>query len=211
MPMTRNTWWHEQTVGSGITQALDMRRVYSARSEFQEIEVYQHSVYGRVLVLDGTVQLSQADEFIYHEMAVHVPLLGRLRQDVKVLIIGGGDGGILREALRHPWVASVVMVEIDPLVVEVSNTYIGVQGDYQDPRVKLHFADGVEYMAQAALECALLRKPSRVSGRRWRVCRFGYHDVGKRAGALVARPVRDQCLRHRRVVPLLCRRRELLY
>ena len=67
-----------------------------------------------------------------------------------MLIIGGGDGGILREALKHPWVESVVMVEIDRLVVEVSNAYIGVQGDYQDPRVRLLFADGVEFMAQAA-------------------------------------------------------------
>ena len=68
-------WWHEQTSGVGITQALDMRPLYATRSEFQEIEVFEHSVYGRVLVLDGTVQLSQADEFIYHEMAVHVPIL----------------------------------------------------------------------------------------------------------------------------------------
>lgn len=145
-----NGWWHEQTFGSGITQALDMRLLHAVRSEFQEIEVYEHGTYGRVLVLDGTVQLSQADEFIYHEMAVHIPLLGRSRKDAKVLIIGGGDGGILREALRHPWVSSVVMVEIDPMVVEVSNRYIGIQGDYQDPRVTLLFADGVEYMAQAA-------------------------------------------------------------
>jgi spermidine synthase len=143
-------WWHEQTFGSGITQALDMRRVHLVRSEFQEIEVYDHHVYGRVLVLDGTVQLSQADEFIYHEMAVHVPLLGRRRSGGKALIIGGGDGGILREILKHPWVESVTMVEIDRTVVEVSNSYIGVEGDYEDARANVLFADGVEYMAQAA-------------------------------------------------------------
>jgi len=143
-------WWHEQTFASGVSQALDMRRIFAARSEFQEIEVYEHRVYGRVLVLDGTVQLSQADEFVYHEMATHIPLLGRTRQNVKVLIIGGGDGGILREVLRHAWVTSVVMVEIDPLVVEVSNTYIRIQGDYGDRRVKLLFADGIAYMEEAA-------------------------------------------------------------
>jgi spermidine synthase len=143
-------WWHEQTFGSGITQALQMKRLYATRSDWQEIEVYEHSTFGRVLVLDGTVQLSQADEFIYHEMAVHVPLLGQARSDVEVLIIGGGDGGILREVLKSPTVKSVVMVEIDPLVVAVSNQWIGIQGNYQDPRVTLLFADGIQYMAQSA-------------------------------------------------------------
>ncbi len=143
-------WWHEQTFGIGITNALNMRKLYAATSEFQDIEVYEHETFGRVLVLDGTVQLSQADEYIYHEMAVHVPLLGRTRKDVEVLIIGGGDGGILREVLKYPTVKNVVMVEIDPQVVEISNQWIGIQGDYQDPRVTLLFADGIHYMAQSA-------------------------------------------------------------
>ena len=143
------TWWHEQTFGIGVTQALNMQKLYAARSEFQEIEVYEHETFGRVLVLDGTVQYSQADAFIYNEMAVHVPLLGRRRKQVEVLIIGGGDG-ILREVLKCPNVSRVVMVEIDPLIVEISRQWMGCQGDYNDPRVTLLIADGIQYMAQSA-------------------------------------------------------------
>ena len=142
--------WYEQTHGTGVTQAIDLRRIHAETSAFQEIEVYDHADFGRVLVLDGTVQLSQADEFIYHEMAVHVALLGRRRERARVLIVGGGDGGILREVLRHRFVERVVMVEIDQRVVEVSNRLVGVQGDYADPRVTLLYDDGVKYMDQAA-------------------------------------------------------------
>lgn len=144
------TWWHEHTEGSGISQALNMRQLHLEQSDFQEIGVYEHATYGRVLTLDGTVQLSQADDFIYHEMAVHVPLLGRAWDGVRVLIVGGGDGGILREVLRHDFVTEVVMVEIDRRVVELSNTYVGVQGDYADPRLTLLFDDAVRFVADAA-------------------------------------------------------------
>lgn len=147
--MSRDRWWHEAAEGTGISQALDMERLHQERTPFQEIGVYQHPTFGRVLTLDGTVQLSQADEFIYHEMAVHVPLLGRRWEQARVLIIGGGDGGILREVLRHPFVTEVVMVEIDRRVIELSNAYIGVAGDYEDPRVTLIIDDAVRYVAEA--------------------------------------------------------------
>src|SRR5262245_24789073 len=134
----------------GLTQALDQRLVHRETTPFQTIEVHDHAAFGRVLVLDGTVQVSQADEFVYHEMAVHVGLLGRRRQQARVLVVGGGDGGIVREALRHPFVERVVMVEIDRRVVEVSNRFLGVQGDYADPRVTLLYDDGLAYMRAAA-------------------------------------------------------------
>ena len=142
--------WYEQTRGMGVTQALDQRLLHRETTRFQEIEVHDHAAFGRVLVLDGTVQVSQADEFVYHEMAVHVALLGRRRGRARVLIVGGGDGGIVREVLRHPFVERVVMVEIDERVVDVSNRFLGVQGDYADPRVSLLFDDGLAYMKRAA-------------------------------------------------------------
>lgn len=142
-------WWHEQTEGSGISQALDLRLRHLERSPFQEIGVYDHADYGRVLTLDGTVQLSSADEFIYHEMAVHPALLGRDWGDARVLIVGGGDGGTLREVLRHAFVSRVVMVEIDDRVVTLSREAIGVNGDYDDPRVTLVIDDAVRYVAEA--------------------------------------------------------------
>lgn len=144
--------FREETHGSGITQALEMDRLLEVTSPFQHIEVFDHATFGRVLTLDGTVQLSQADEFIYHEMAVHVPLCARAREASRVLIVGGGDGGILRETLRHPEVAEVVMVEIDREVVEVSNRLVGIQGDYADSRVTLLFADGIAYMRDCAAQ-----------------------------------------------------------
>ncbi len=88
------TWWHEDTGdGSGITQALALRRTLSVDSRFQSIEVHEHPRFGAVLTLDGTVQLSQADDAIYHEMATPVPLLSRPFQHASVLIIGRGGGG----------------------------------------------------------------------------------------------------------------------
>ncbi len=134
-------WWRERSDGLGIAQSLRMTLLHREQTPFQLVEIYDHADFGRVLVLDGYIQASQADEFIYHEMAVHVPLLGRVRDDAAVLIIGGGDGGILREALRHDFVTKVTMVEIDRRVIELSAHYLDVNGDYDDPRVELIVAD----------------------------------------------------------------------
>lgn len=143
------TWWHEHTEESGITQALRMRRTLDAPSALQSIEVFEHAKFGTVLALDGTVQVSSADEAIYHEMAVHVPLLSRRFEDASVLIIGGGDGGMLREVLRHAFVRRAVMVEIDPAVIEVSNRHMKIEGDYADPRVELVTDDGAAWLPAA--------------------------------------------------------------
>ena len=134
---TDATWWRERDDGIGCAQSLKMELLHSEQSDFQLIEIYNHEAFGRVLVLDGYIQASEADEFIYHEMAMHVPLLGRNRKDASVLIIGGGEGGALREALKHPFVTDVTMVEIDRRVVELSAEYLGVNGNYSDPRVNL--------------------------------------------------------------------------
>ena len=152
--MTRDpaTWWREATISAGITQALEMTEVSSTTSAFQKIGVYDHAVYGRVLTLDDTVQLSVADEFIYHELAVHVALTARAWERARVLIVGGGDGGILREVLRHDFVAEACMVEIDPDVLDVSRRFIGIEGNLEDPRIQLHFDDGIRFMADCAAQ-----------------------------------------------------------
>ncbi|MFC4272371.1 polyamine aminopropyltransferase [Sneathiella chungangensis] len=146
--ISRN-WWHEETEGIAFTHALDMKLLHSETSPFQKIEIFEHPVFGRVLTLDDLVQASHADEFMYHEMAVHVPLLGREREKAEVLIVGGGDGGILREVLRHDFVTRVVMVEIDVRVVELSREYLAINGDYDDPRVELIIGDAADYMRKA--------------------------------------------------------------
>lgn len=147
--MSEFKWWHERSDGHGITTSVEVKLLHSEQSPYQRIEIYDHQSFGRLLVLDGYIQASQADEFIYHEMAVHVPLLGRERKDASVLIIGGGDGGILRESLKHDFVTSVTMVEIDQRVIELAKEYLAVNGDYGDPRVKLVIDNAANFVSQA--------------------------------------------------------------
>ncbi|GIX48332.1 MAG: polyamine aminopropyltransferase [Candidatus Tectimicrobiota bacterium] len=143
-------WWYEHDFFVGIRQGLQVRLLYTERSPYQKIEVYEHALLGRILVLDDILQTTQADEFVYHEMLAQVPLLGQREAPVSVLIIGGGDGGVLREVLRHAWVQRVVMVEIDERVVRVAAEYLGINGNYDDPRVELRFEDGSAYVRSAA-------------------------------------------------------------
>jgi spermidine synthase len=147
--MTEFTWWHERSDGYGITTSVEVKLLHSEQSPYQRIDIYDHQSFGRLLVLDGYIQASQADEFIYHEMAVHVPLLGRERKNASVLIIGGGDGGILRESLKHDFVTSVTMVEIDQRVIDLASEYLAVNGDYSDPRVTLVIDNAANFVSQA--------------------------------------------------------------
>lgn len=147
--MTEFKWWHERSDGLGITTSVEVKLLHSEQSPYQRIDIYDHQSFGRLLVLDGYIQASQADEFIYHEMAVHVPLLGRERKDASVLIIGGGDGGILRESLKHDFVTNVTMVEIDRRVIDLASEYLAVNGDYNDPRVTLIIDNAANFVSQA--------------------------------------------------------------
>ena len=147
--MSEYEWWQERCDGMGISQSLKVKLLHREQSPFQLVEIYEHEDFGRLLVLDGYIQASQADEFIYHEMGMHVPLLGRERKDANVLIIGGGDGGNLREALVHDFVKSVTMVEIDERVIRLSEEYLGVNGDYNDPRVNLVIDDAKKFVSEA--------------------------------------------------------------
>jgi spermidine synthase len=147
--MTEFKWWHERSDGLGITTSVEVKLLHAEQSPHQLIEIYDHQAFGRLLVLDGYIQASQADEFIYHEMAVHVPLLGRERKETSVLVIGGGEGGIVRESLKHDFVTSVTMVEIDRRVVELASEYLAVNGDYEDPRVTLVIDNAANFVSQA--------------------------------------------------------------
>lgn len=120
----------------------------SERSGFQQIDVYQTPVFGRVLTLDGLLQTSERDEFCYHEMLVHVPLL-TLPAPRRVLIIGGGDGGTLRHVLMHP-VAEAVMCEIDERVTALCREWLpAIAGDaFDDPRARVLFEDGIAFVRQ---------------------------------------------------------------
>ncbi|MBW2279598.1 MAG: polyamine aminopropyltransferase [Deltaproteobacteria bacterium] len=143
-------WWHDFDFGTGISIGLDVVELHAEQTQYQMLQVFEHPHLGRVLALDGIIQTTLADEFIYHEMISHVPLMGFARPPRAVLIVGGGDGGVLREVLTHPHVERAVMVEIDERVVEVAAKYLGLQGDYDDPRAELVIGDAAEWVRRAA-------------------------------------------------------------
>ncbi|MEM8948060.1 MAG: polyamine aminopropyltransferase [Pseudomonadota bacterium] len=140
--------WIEETLHPHFRFKMKVDRVlFEGRSENQHVAVVENGTFGRTLYLDGVLQTSERDEFIYHEMLTHVPILshGEVRD---LLIIGGGDGGMLKEALKHSSVKRATMVEIDPSVVEMCREHLPSisNGAFDDPRTDLVFADGVDFV-----------------------------------------------------------------
>jgi len=121
-------------------------KLYSQKSEFQNIEIYDTNRFGRMLVLDGIIQTSENDEFIYHETICHTPMFYHPKPKT-VLIIGGGDGGALEEILKYP-IEKAFMVEIDKKVTDACKTYIPsiCKNAFNDPRTKVLFQDGYEFI-----------------------------------------------------------------
>lgn len=125
------------------------RIVYRGRSQFQKILVFDAPFHGRVLALDNIVQLTTREEFYYHEMLVH-PVLQAHPNPRRVLIIGGGDGGSMREVVKYPSVDQAIECELDEQVVAVSKQYLpGVASGYRDKRVTVHYADGRKYLSDS--------------------------------------------------------------
>ena len=142
-------WFHdEHTDNVKLAIRVDYQ-VFSAQSEIQRIDVLESKEFGKILVVDGDLMLTEKDEFIYHEMMTHVPLLAHGHAK-HVLIIGGGDGAMLREVTRHKNVESITMVEIDAGVVSFCRQYLPNHnaGSYDDPRFKLVIDDGVNFVNQ---------------------------------------------------------------
>ena len=122
--------------------------LYSETSQYQKIEIVQTPAFGKVMLLDGVLMLTEADEFVYHEMLAH-PALFTHPDPRSVLIIGGGDCGTLKRVLQHSSVQRVVQVELDEMVTRVSREYFSFLTDATaDPRVELIFADGIRYIAE---------------------------------------------------------------
>lgn len=148
--LLKQGWFYGNELNSGVSQALKVKRnIYSGKSKFQNVRILETYTYGRVLVLDEVVQLTEKDEFVYHDMFVHVPMLSLPRLPEKVLVIGGGDGGVIREVLKYP-VEKVYMVEIDGLVIELAKKYLrSVCGkSFWDSRLKLLVEDGACFTAE---------------------------------------------------------------
>lgn len=122
--------------------------LYSQKSPYQMIEIVETFGHGRMLVNDGYIMLSERDEFIYHEMLAHVPLF--VHPDPRrILVIGGGDGGTVREVLRHQSVEKIVLVEIDACVIEACKRYLPqTSACLDDPKVTIYVQDGAEFVQQ---------------------------------------------------------------
>ena len=125
--------------------------VYQQKTEHQDLIIFDNANMGRVMALDGVVQTTERDEFIYHEMMAHVPLLAH-GSAKRVLIIGGGDGGMLREVCKHHSIEHITMVEIDASVVEFCKQYLPNHsaGAYDDKRLELVIDDGVNFVKTTA-------------------------------------------------------------
>lgn len=140
---------YQETLYSGYGQRFRVERLlHEVRTEHQHLVIFENERMGRVMALDGVIQTTEADEFIYHEMLTHVPLFAH-GQAKRVLIIGGGDGGILREVARHPEVEHITMVEIDGTVVEMCKTFLPnhSNGAFSDPRLNLVIDDGMRFVS----------------------------------------------------------------
>ncbi len=124
-------------------------QIVSRKTDFQQIDILETDVFGRVLLLDNHIQLTELDEHAYHEALVQIPLLS-LDQPKTALVIGGGDGGVLRELAKHPTIEHVDMVEIDAGVIEESRNHLpGVSdGAFDDPRMHVHVADAFPFVKQ---------------------------------------------------------------
>ena len=142
------TWFHEKLYEHHAQRLSMETTLYHWRTEFQDVLIFENAIFGKVLVLDGVVQVTERDNHIYHEMIAHVPLIahGSARN---VLIIGGGDGGTLKEVLKHP-VESATLVELDGEVIDLSRRYLPKVSDgaFSDPRANVLVMDGTRFVAE---------------------------------------------------------------
>lgn len=154
-PSIKDGWFREISdknfPGQAMTLKVD-KVLFHTKSEFQDVLVFKSTHYGNVLVLDGIIQATERDEFAYQEMITHVPLYAH-KNPKNVLVIGGGDGGVLREVVKHHLVESATLVEIDKTVIELSKEYLpGMACAFNHPKVKVELCDGFQYLKDAAFQ-----------------------------------------------------------
>ncbi len=146
-------WFTEIFQDQGTGFSLQVKsKLHEEQSEFQKIEIYETATFGRLMVLDGCVMLTDRDNFLYHEMMIH-PALFTHTDPKKVVIVGGGDCGALKEVLKHPGVEEAWQVEIDERVTRVSEEYFpDLCTANNDPRANFFFGDGIKWIADAEPE-----------------------------------------------------------
>ncbi|WP_242254435.1 polyamine aminopropyltransferase [Bacillus cereus group sp. BfR-BA-01379] len=145
-------WFTEkQTKHFGITARIN-RTLHTEQTEFQKLDMVETEEFGNMLILDGMVMTTEKDEFVYHEMVAHVPLFTHPNPE-NVLVVGGGDGGVIREVLKHPSVKKATLVEIDGKVIEYSKQYLpSIAGALDNERVEVKVGDGFLHIAESKNE-----------------------------------------------------------
>ena len=152
MSLDKN-WYTEEWAGQGSAISLKIKsKVHDEQSTYQRIEIYETETFGTLMTLDGLVMVTDRDNFVYHEMMSH-PALFTHPDPQRVLVIGGGDCGTLHEVLKHKTVTLAEQVELDERVTRVSEKFFPeLCESNNDPRAKLHFADGIKWVADAKPE-----------------------------------------------------------
>ena len=151
--MATDSWINETLYAAWGQRFRVKRELARVQSAFQDIVVFESETHGRVMLLDGVVQITEGDEFVYQEMITHVPILAHGAAK-RVLIIGAGDGGVLKRVLQHRGVEKAVMVEIDGEVVRLSKEFLPTIGGnaWDDPRAEVIIGDGIDYVRVAPAE-----------------------------------------------------------
>ena len=150
-------FWYNENHTEHVKFAIRIdKQLYSGQSAFQRIDVFSSPEFGRFLTLDGLMMLTEKDEFIYHEMITHVPMAAHPDAQ-SVLVIGAGDGGVIRELAKYPGIARIDMVEIDPMVVEVCKEFLpNTTCCLDDPRLTIHYQDGLKFIRSRQNEYDLI-------------------------------------------------------
>lgn len=142
---------YSETLYSAWGQSFEVTQmIHHEKTDFWDVAIFDNPLFGRVLAIDGTIQMTEKDEAIYHEMLVHPALFSHSKPD-SVLIIGGGDGATLREVLRHKDVGKVILVEIDRRIMELTKEHMPTlsNGAFDDPRVEVIIADAAQYLKES--------------------------------------------------------------
>lgn len=150
--------WFQERLNEDFSQMLAVSaELYRGHTGLQEVVVFRNSVFGNVFALDGVVQLTDRDSHIYHEMIAHVPMIAH-GLAARVLIVGGGDGGVLHEVLKHDGVERVTLVELDRGVIDLARRYFPQVSDgaFDDPRVTVEIGDGAVFVAETEQEFDLI-------------------------------------------------------
>jgi len=139
--------WCTETLYPDVKISLKGKLLYKEKTPYQDLKIYKTKRFGNLLLLDGAIQTTEKDEFIYHEMLTHTVMLIH-PQPKRILIIGGGDGGILKEVIKYKDVESIYLVEIDKRVIEISQKYLKTicQNAFEDKRVNIIIEDGAKFV-----------------------------------------------------------------